>query len=145
VLHLLAVAGRLGVPLELADFDRLTADIPLLVDLAAVGKFLMEDLHYAGGLPAVMRELSAHFIPTPRHLGRFDRYGFRVRGMLQPRVIRTLAEPANPVSGIWVLKGNLCPNGAVMSRSAAAARCSAPRPRRGIRIHRRPACANRCT
>ena len=60
VLHLLAIAGRLGVPLALADFDRLSRDIPLLVDLQPSGRFLMEDLHYAGGLPAVMKELGGH-------------------------------------------------------------------------------------
>src|SRR6267154_2637658 len=58
VLHLLAVAGRLGVALTLEDFDRLSADVPLLVDLQPSGRFLMEDLHYAGGLPAVMKELA---------------------------------------------------------------------------------------
>src|SRR4029077_7281553 len=58
VLHLLAIAGRLGVPLELADFDRLTAEVPLLVDLQPSGRYLMEDLHYAGGLPAVLKELA---------------------------------------------------------------------------------------
>src|SRR5882757_9071923 len=61
VLHLLAIAGRLGVPLELADFDRLSAQVPLLVDLQPSGRFLMEDLHYAGGLPAVLKELGSFF------------------------------------------------------------------------------------
>src|SRR5262249_51259835 len=58
VIHLLAFAGRLGIPLELSDFDRLSADVPLLVDLQPSGRFLMEDLHYAGGLPAVLKELA---------------------------------------------------------------------------------------
>src|ERR1700722_18899975 len=58
VLPLLALAGRLGVPLTLEDFDRLTAKVPLLVDLQPSGRFLMEDIHYAGGLPAVLKELS---------------------------------------------------------------------------------------
>src|SRR5581483_7150317 len=57
VIHLLAIAGRLGVPLELDDFDRLARDIPTLVDLQPSGRFLMEDFCYAGGLPVVMREL----------------------------------------------------------------------------------------
>ena len=56
VLHLLALAGRVGVPLALADFDRLSAGVPLIVDLQPSGKYLMEDLHYAGGLPAVLKE-----------------------------------------------------------------------------------------
>jgi dihydroxy-acid dehydratase len=121
VLHLLAVAGRLGVPLELADFDRLTADIPLLVDLQPSGKFLMEDLHYAGGLPAVMRELSAYLHTDAKTIsGNSIGSCFATAECYNRNVIRTLAEPANPVSGIWVLKGNLCPNGAVMKPSAAS-------------------------
>jgi dehydratase ilvD1 len=121
VLHLLAIAGRLGVPLDLADFDRLSADVPLLVDLQPSGRFLMEDLHYAGGLPAVMRELAPVL-----HLGAGTVWGqalgdsFAAAECYNREVIRTLAEPANPVSGIWVLKGNLCPNGAVIKPSAAS-------------------------
>jgi dehydratase ilvD1 len=121
VLHLLALAGRLGVPLELADFDRLTASVPLLVDLQPSGKFLMEDLHYAGGLPAVMKEMGGLL-----HREVMTAAGQSLGDSIEPAqcynraVIRTLAEPANPVSGIWVLKGNLCPNGAVMKPSAAS-------------------------
>ena len=86
VLHLIAVAGRLGVPLALEDFDRLTADVPLLVDLQPSGKYLMEDLHYAGGLPAVMKELTP-LLHAQRQdqLGSTDRRRLRSRGMLQPR------------------------------------------------------------
>jgi dihydroxy-acid dehydratase len=121
VLHLLAIAGRLGVPLKLADFDRLTADVPLLVDLQPSGKFLMEDLHYAGGLPAVMKEL-APLLHTgiPTGWGQPIEAGFASAECFNRDVIRTLEAPANPVSGIWVLQGNLCPNGAVMKPSAAA-------------------------
>jgi dihydroxy-acid dehydratase len=121
VLHLLAIAGRLGVPLKLADFDRLTADVPLLVDLQPSGKFLMEDLHYAGGLPAVMKEL-APLLHTdiPTAWGQPIGAGFASAECFNRDVIRTLEAPANPVSGIWVLQGNLCPNGAVMKPSAAA-------------------------
>src|ERR1700722_19348929 len=121
VLHLLAIAGRLGVPLDLADFDRLSADVPLLVDLQPSGRFLMEDLHYAGGLPAVMRELAPVL-----HLGAGTVWGqalgdsFAAAECYNREVIRTLAEPGIPVSGIWVLKGNLCPNGAVIKPSAAS-------------------------
>ena len=57
VVHLLAIAGRAGVPLELDDFDRLAHELPLLVDLQPSGRFLMEDFYYAGGVPAVVREL----------------------------------------------------------------------------------------
>jgi len=121
VLHLLAVAGRLGVPLELEDFDRLTADVPLLVDLQPSGKFLMEDLHYAGGLPAVMKELAPLLhVQAKTMWGQPIGDSFASAQLYNPEVIRTLAAPANSVSGIWVLKGNLCPNGAVMKPSAAS-------------------------
>jgi dihydroxy-acid dehydratase len=121
VLHLLALAGRLGVPLELADFDRLTADVPLLVDLQPSGRFLMEDFHYAGGLPAVMKELApllhgAAATAWGQPIGE----SFAAAECYNREVIHTLAEPANAVSGIWVLKGNLCPQGAVLKPSAAS-------------------------
>jgi dihydroxy-acid dehydratase len=120
VLHLLAIAGRLGVPLKLAEFDRLTADVPLLVDLQPSGKFLMEDLHYAGGLPAVMKELAPLLhTQTNTSWGQPIGAGFASAECFNRDVIRTLETPANPVSGIWVLQGNLCPNGAVMKPSAA--------------------------
>jgi dihydroxy-acid dehydratase len=121
VLHLLALAGRLGVPLTLADFDRLSGSVPLLVDLQPSGRFLMEDLHYAGGLPAVMKEL----LPL-LHADAGTVWGQTLGDSVATaecynrQVIRTLAEPANPVSGIWVLQGNLCPNGAVIKPSAAS-------------------------
>ncbi|HEY2679433.1 MAG TPA: IlvD/Edd family dehydratase [Steroidobacteraceae bacterium] len=121
VLHLLAIAGRLGVSLELNDFDRLTVDVPLLVDLQPSGKFLMEDLHYAGGLPAVMKELGPLLhSDAVTAWGAPIGAGFASAECFNRDVIRTLSAPANPVSGIWVLKGNLCPNGAVMKPSAAS-------------------------
>jgi dehydratase ilvD1 len=121
VLHLLALAGRLGVPLELADFDRLSADVPLLVDLQPSGRFLMEDLHYAGGLPAVMRELAPLLhVDAGTVWGQSIGDSFAAAECFNHEVIRTLAEPANAVSGIWVLKGNLCPQGAVIKPSAAS-------------------------
>jgi len=121
VLHLLAIAGRVGVPLELEDFDRLTADIPLLVNLQPSGRFLMEDLHYAGGLPAVMKELAPFLhVDAPTVWGRSVGESIQQAECFNREVIRTLAEPDNAVSGIWVLKGNLCPNGAVVKPSAAS-------------------------
>jgi dihydroxy-acid dehydratase len=121
VLHLLAIAGRLGVPLELGDFDRLSADVPLLVDLQPSGKFLMEDMHYAGGLPAVMKELAPRLhVSAATVWGETIGDSFATAECFNREVIRTLAEPANPVSGIWVLGGNLCPNGAVLKPSAAS-------------------------
>jgi dihydroxy-acid dehydratase len=131
VLHLLALAGRLGVPLELADFDRLSADVPLLVDLQPSGRFLMEDLHYAGGLPAVMKELAPLLhVDAATVWGQTIGDSFAAAECHNHEVIRTLAEPANSVSGIWVLKGNLCPKGAVIKPSAAS---------RALFSHRGPA------
>jgi dihydroxy-acid dehydratase len=121
VLHLLAFAGRLGVALELDDFDRLTRDIPLLVNLQPSGRFLMEDLHYAGGLPAVMKELAPRLhLDAPTVLGQTLGETIQAAECFNREVIHTLAEPVNPVSGIWVMKGNLCPNGAVVKPSAAS-------------------------
>jgi dihydroxy-acid dehydratase len=121
VLHLLAIAGRLGVALTLEDFDRLSVDVPLLVDLQPSGRFLMEDLHYAGGLPAVMKEL-APLLHTEVRLASGQTLGESLADAecFNREVIHTLAKPANSVSGIWVLSGNLCPQGAVMKPSAAS-------------------------
>jgi dihydroxy-acid dehydratase len=121
VLHLLAIAGRLGVPLKLAEFDRLSAEVPLLVDLQPSGRFLMEDLHYAGGLPAVMKELiSLLHADAPTVWGQTIGESCAAAQCYNRQVIRTASEPASPVSGIWVLHGNLCPGGAVVKPSAAS-------------------------
>jgi dihydroxy-acid dehydratase len=120
VLHLIALAGRLGVPLELADFDHLTADVPLLLDLQPSGRFLMEDFHYAGGMPAVLKELSSLI-----HLDARTAWGQTIGESIanaecyNREVIRSASNPASGAAGIWVLKGNLCPGGAVMKPSAA--------------------------
>lgn len=130
VLHLLAVAGRLGVPLTLTDFDRLSQDTPLLVDLQPSGRFLMEDLHYAGGLPAVLKELAPllHTL-APTIEGRPLGERFASAECFNREVVHTLAEPAKATSGIWVLHGNLCPGGAIMKPSAASAQLSRHRGR----------------
>lgn len=121
VLHLLAVAGRLGVPLALCDFDTLTADIPLLVDLQPSGRFLMEELHYAGGLPAVMKELAPLLDASAPAAATATIEGYYCDAECYDReVVRPLQQPVKPVSGIWVLQGNLCPRGAVMKPSAAS-------------------------
>jgi dihydroxy-acid dehydratase len=121
VIHLLAFAGRLGIPLELAEFDRLSVQVPLLVDLQPSGRFLMEDLHYAGGLPAVMKELAPLLhLDAPTVRGEPLGVSFQAAECYNREVIRTLADPAGSVAGIWVLTGNLCPNGAVVKPSAAS-------------------------
>ncbi|OEV09639.1 IlvD/Edd family dehydratase [Streptomyces nanshensis] len=121
VVHLLALAGRVEVPLELAEFDRLTAEVPVLADMVPSGRFLMEDFYYAGGLPVVIRELGdlihrGCVTVTGRTVGEetagaecYDR-----------EVIRTVAEPFMPAgAGTAVLHGSLCPDGAVLKVSAA--------------------------
>ncbi len=120
VLHLLAIAGRLGIPLELADFDRLSSDIPLLVDLQPSGKHLMEDFHYAGGLPAALNQIApALYIDAPTVSGRTLGQIIAEAECFDHSVIRTPETPARSESGIWVLRGNLCPGGAIMKPSAA--------------------------
>jgi dihydroxy-acid dehydratase len=125
VIHLLAIAGRLGVPLELDDFDHLVRDVPTLVNLQPSGKYLMEDLCYAGGLPAVMRELADGGLLHSRALTVTERtVGENVSGApcWNRDVITPLGEPFQPAgSGTAVLRGNLAPGGAVIKQSAASA------------------------
>ncbi len=125
IIHLIAIAGRLGVPLSLDDFDELTRPVPTLVDLLPSGRFLMEDFCYAGGLPVVLQELaeagllnSSQMTVTGRSIGE------NVAGATcwDREVVRTVNEPFMPPNrGTAVLRGNLCPNGAVIKQSAASA------------------------
>jgi L-arabonate dehydrase len=120
VLHMLAIAGRVGVPLTLDDFDRIGHDLPLLVDIQPSGKFLMEDFYYAGGVPAVVRELA----------DVIHRDAITVNGKTMGEntadapcwnreVIHELARPIRERAGLAVVRGNLAPNGAVIKPSAA--------------------------
>ncbi|MDI1365724.1 MAG: dihydroxy-acid dehydratase [bacterium] len=121
VVHLLALAGRLGVALTLEDFDTLSRDVPLLVDLQPSGRFLMEDLHYAGGLPAVMKQLAPFLDPTALTVtGAQIGAQYEKAEVWNAEVIRTLENPVKADSGIWVLRGNLAPGGAVMKPSATS-------------------------
>ncbi|WP_207001887.1 IlvD/Edd family dehydratase [Microbulbifer salipaludis] len=121
VMHLLALAGRLEVPLSLDDFDTFSRDIPLLVNLMPSGKFLMEDYHYAGGLPAVMKKMASHL-----HLEAMTVTGDTLGTRLETAecynddVIRNPDNPVQDNSGIWVLRGNLCPQGAIIKPNAAS-------------------------
>jgi dihydroxy-acid dehydratase len=123
LIHLLALAGRLGVELSLADFDELARPVPSLVNLMPSGKYLMEDFCYAGGLPVVMRELGDLLDGT--HVGVTGQPLAEIvagaecwnRDVIFPR-----DEPFQPAgSGTAVLRGNLCPDGAVIKQSAASA------------------------
>ena len=121
VIHLLAIAGRIGVEFSLDDWDRLGRDVPCLVNLMPAGKHLMEDFYYAGGLPAVIRELG----------GLIHRDVITVSGKTMGEnvaeapcydrdVIRPLSDPIVADAGIAVLRGNLCPDGAIVKPAAAS-------------------------
>ncbi len=121
VVHLLAIAGRLGVPLSLDDFDRIGADVPLLVDLQPAGRFLMEDLHRAGGLHAVLGEVRD--LLDPRALtvtGRPLTEHLADPRIWDPEVIHSRTEPLRARAGIAVLRGNLAPDGAIIKPAAAS-------------------------
>nr|WP_163505563.1 IlvD/Edd family dehydratase [Fodinicola acaciae] len=122
VIHLIAIAGRLGVPLELDDFDRLAREIPTLVDLMPSGRFLMEDFCYAGGIPAVMAELGALLNTDAITVtGRTIAENVAGAECYNREVIRTLDNPLQEAgTGTAVLRGNLAPDGAVIKQSAAS-------------------------
>ncbi len=121
LIHLTAIAGRLGVQLELDDFDRLGSRMPCLVNLQPSGEYLMEDFCYAGGVPAVMKAISSEL-----HLDVITVTGHSVADNIasaenfDPRVIKTMEKPFKAEAGIAVLHGNLAPRGAVIKPSAAS-------------------------
>jgi dihydroxy-acid dehydratase len=126
IIHLLAIAGRVGVPLALDDFDALARAVPTLVNLMPNGKFLMEDFCYAGGLPVVMRQLVDHDL---LHATAITVTGKSVADNVtgaenwNPEVITPLDAPFQPAgTGTAVLRGNLAPGGAVIKQSAASPR-----------------------
>jgi L-arabonate dehydrase len=124
VIHLLAIAGRVGVELTLDDMDEWARGVPWLVDLQPSGKYLMEDFYYAGGLPAVMREilplLKADAITvTGKSIGENVANAERT---VDTDVIRAVSDPLGSGAGTAVLRGNLAPDGAVIKQSAASDR-----------------------
>src|ERR1035438_3671676 len=123
VIHLIAIAGRIGVPLTLEAWDRYGRDVRTIVDLQPPGRFLMEEFYYAGGLPAVLSKLAQH--------GQLDEDALTVNGHTigenvkdapnwNTEVIRDYERPLVESGGIAVLRGNLCPDGAVLKPSAAS-------------------------
>lgn len=120
VIHLIAIARRIGVELSVEDFDRLGSEMPCLVNLQPSGKYLMEDFCYAGGLPVVMKE-----IRDVLHLDAVTANGTTVGENIasaenyNTEVIQPLATPFKDKAGIAVLRGNLAPRGAVIKPSAA--------------------------
>lgn len=120
LIHLLAIAGRIGVDLKLEDFDKIGSKIPLLVNLKPSGKYLMEDFYYAGGLPVVINELRKYL-----HNDAITVNGKSIGdNNIDPKcynreVIASIDAPLQKEAGIAVLKGNLCENGAIIKPSAA--------------------------
>jgi len=123
VVHLIAIAGRLGIALDLPDFDTISRRTPWIANVKPSGEFLMEDFYYAGGLPAVMKEI----LPL-LHGDALTVTGKTIRENLERvechrrEVIRTTAEPLNGEGGTVVLYGNLAPDGAVLKQTAASVR-----------------------
>ncbi len=121
VVHLLAIAGRVGIDLDLEDFDKLGSDIPLLVNLMPSGKFLMEDFYYAGGLPAVISKLRDEL-----HMNAITVTGKSIgentedAPLYNKEVIADQEASFMDKAGIAVLRGNLCENGAIIKPSAAS-------------------------
>jgi dihydroxy-acid dehydratase len=121
VVHLLAIAGRLGLDFKLEDWDSLGRDLPCLVNLMPSGKYLMEDFYYAGGVPVVIRELGDLIHRDALTVnGKTIGENTANAACYNRDVIRPFNEPLTPQGGIAVLRGNLCPNGAVIKPSAAS-------------------------
>ena len=120
VIHLIAIAGRIGVPLSIDDFDRLASELPCLLNLQPSGQHLMEDFCYAGGLAVVLKEISAHL-----HLEAITANGLTIGANIagaenfNTEVIKSIDAPFKDKAGIAVLRGNLAPRGAVIKPSAA--------------------------
>jgi dihydroxy-acid dehydratase len=122
VLHLIAIAGRLGVPFGLDDWDRLGRGVPTIVDLMPSGRFLMEEFYYAGGLPVVIKALlDAGLLHghVPTVSGRTLAEDVADATNFDEAVIRPLSAPLTPEGGVMVLRGNLVPGGAVIKPSAS--------------------------
>jgi len=120
ILHLLAIAGRIGVELSLEDFDTIGSNIPLLVNLKPSGKYLMEDFYYAGGLPVVIKELKKYLhndavTVNGKSIGENNKNPV----CYNKEVIASIDKPLQQNAGIVVLKGNLCKLGAIIKPSAA--------------------------
>ncbi|MFM9613795.1 IlvD/Edd family dehydratase [Streptomyces niveiscabiei] len=121
VVHLLAIAGRLGIDLTLDDFDRIGSRVPVLVDLQPAGRYLMEDFHRAGGLLAVLREVQDLLDPTALTVTGTPLVShLSDAAVWDAEVIRPRTEPLVTEGGIAVLRGNLAPDGALLKPAAAS-------------------------
>lgn len=122
IVHLTAIAGRMGFEIDLEAFDRMSRETPVLVDLKPSGQHYMEDLHFAGGMQTVLRELRPLLhLDTLTVTGRTLGEELDAVAAFPQEVVRTLDNPIYPVGGIAFLRGNLAPNGAIIKQSAARA------------------------
>ncbi len=120
IIHLLAIAGRVGVPLELQDFDDLIRDVPFIVNLQPSGEYLMEDFCYAGGLPVVMKEIMGFLHGDAITVtGQTVKENVSSAENWNDKVIRPASDPISVGAGTAILRGNLAPDGAVIKISAA--------------------------
>ncbi|MDN3657933.1 IlvD/Edd family dehydratase [Ferruginibacter paludis] len=120
VIHLLAIAGRIGVDLNIEDFDKYSQGIPLLANIQPSGDNYMEDLYYSGGLPAVIKEMKSIIHNDAITVnGKMMGDNCAAAEVYDRNIISTMQEPFKPESGILVVKGNLAPDGAVLKPSAA--------------------------
>ncbi|MBI1791358.1 MAG: dihydroxy-acid dehydratase [Acidobacteria bacterium] len=121
VVHLLAIAGRLGIDLKLDEFDAISRRTPYIANVKPSGEYLMEDFYYAGGLPAVMREILPLLHGDVLTVtGKTMAENVSKAECCRPEVIRTQAEPLNKEGGTVILYGNLAPDGAVIKQTAAS-------------------------
>ena len=121
VIHLLAIAGRVGIDLNIHDFDKYSQGIPLLANIQPSGENYMEDLYYAGGLPALVKEMTAIIHNDALTVnGKTMGNNCAEAEVYDRNIIGTMLQPFKPASGIVVVKGNLAPNGAVIKPSAAS-------------------------
>ncbi len=123
IVHLLAMARRADIPLSLERFDELSRLVPVIANLKPNGKHLMEDFHFAGGLPALLKEVTS-LLKLDRPTVNGSTLGANIQAAKNhnPEVIRSLDQPIFGPGGLVVLRGNLCPGGAVMKPAAAEAR-----------------------
>jgi dihydroxy-acid dehydratase len=123
IIHLLAIAGRIGVELSLEDFDTLSNNVPLVANLQPSGKYYMEDLYYAGGLPVVQQELATFLHRECITVnGRTVGENSSNEKCYNRDIIASVDKPFNELSGVAILRGNLAENGAVIKPSAATVR-----------------------